>query len=210
MKLTSREKTILLYGVILTCIAGAFLVPILQGTPSFILDIASAFGIAYSDSFYIGIAKLSPISANHYILYLSASIAMGCVMGKTLVSLFILFYDPEETGQSDKLDSIAPYFESIRLRKMWWGWILGITIGFWIALSNDNSKSIAIQTFNSDCRIIAPYIDEQQEEELLSEWSQMKNESDFINLYKKIRSIALKNQQTLSKNHFLEKQIPIN
>ena len=57
-----------------------------------------------------------------------------------------------------------------------------------------------IGDFKQHIRIITPYISEAQKNELISEWSQMRNVEDYNKLYEELLSISKKNEITLYKN----------
>lgn len=58
----------------------------------------------------------------------------------------------------------------------------------------------ATSDFKQHVRIVAPYINEQEEEILLSEWSQMDSLKDYNDIYKKLGTIAEENQLMLKRN----------
>jgi len=59
----------------------------------------------------------------------------------------------------------------------------------------------ATSDFRQHMRIIAPYISDQEEEAIFSEWSQMDTLEDYNNIYKNIIPVAKDQQLLLRRNH---------
>ncbi len=62
-------------------------------------------------------------------------------------------------------------------------WCLAVLAGNYMQLS-------VISSFKRDLRILAPYIDDDHEERLLSEWSQMRSEEDYERIRRALNEIA--------------------
>ena len=56
-------------------------------------------------------------------------------------------------------------------------------------------------SFNQRLRVIAPYIDDQQEELFVSKWSRMSNRKDFELINREIEGIAVQKHLTLPLNY---------
>ncbi|AZN43389.1 hypothetical protein [Paenibacillus albus] len=76
--------------------------------------------------------------------------------------------------------------------------ILGITF----SLVSSFMEHMIISVHQQQMAIIAPYIDEQSEEELRSEWAQMQTKADFDNFNDKISKIAKDNKIKIPSNDF--------
>ena len=59
-----------------------------------------------------------------------------------------------------------------------------------IVIVGNYTQLSLISSFNQHMRILAPYIDEQTEEQIISEWSLMKTEADYDAVYKTLLSPA--------------------
>jgi hypothetical protein len=58
----------------------------------------------------------------------------------------------------------------------------------------------ATSDFKQHVRIVAPYITDQEEEFILSEWSQMDSLDDYNNIYKKLIPISKEHELILKRN----------
>jgi flagellar biosynthesis regulator FlbT len=58
----------------------------------------------------------------------------------------------------------------------------------------------ATSDFKQHVRIVAPYINDQEEEIILSEWSQMDSLVDYNNIYKNLTAIAKEHELVLKRN----------
>jgi hypothetical protein len=89
----------------------------------------------------------------------------------------------------------APLVFLIAKLLIWFYLLFGL-----LFLSGESIVLNATSDFKQHVRIIAPYINEQKEEELLSEWSLMQSADDYNEVYKTIIEIAKDNSLILKKN----------
>ncbi|MGB2985572.1 MAG: hypothetical protein WBE26_06785 [Phycisphaerae bacterium] len=73
-------------------------------------------------------------------------------------------------------------------------------MGVVVVVAGNYTQLSLIGSFNQHMRILAPYLDEQAEEELMSEWSSMRSKADYDSLYEKLHDIVQKNGVELPPN----------
>ncbi len=79
--------------------------------------------------------------------------------------------------------------------------VVVIIFATWLFISHFRHRYInsAITHFQQMCSIVKPYIDQQQEKQIISEFAQIKNKQNYINVIVKLKQLAEKNNLEMPK-----------
>lgn len=167
--------------------------PILDFIGDLFLELLSYTGSKYSDDFYSKIAHLELLDFSFYwiaIIFGGVAFAAGAISLRGFVGLFRKNdFSKKESDDKNKKQRIAFYLLNIFF-----------SIFIILFLSTKVYQLKLISSFKQHMRVIAPYITEQTEEELYSQWSLMSNSNDYDAIYFRLRLIASKNQLELPEN----------
>lgn len=169
--------------------------PILDFIGKNLINILSYCGAKYSDDFYSKISHLELIDFSFYwivIVFWIIGVSTGRIFMKGFISLFKkeeTLEDSDHSKTKTKLQQFAFYCLNL---------FISIFIIFFLSTKIYQLKLIT--SFNQHMRIVAPYVSEQAEEELYSQWSLMNKAEDYTTVYEKLNSIASRNNITLPEN----------
>ena len=158
---------------------------------------ALGFLTDYIDSRYARAAVLQNTTYSYFILsliFVVVAIAWGEISSKISSS----FRGPKEDKPDAEAKPIpiwAPY--AFLFAKLWVWFYLLMALLF---LAGESIVLNATSDFKQHLRIVAPYITDQEEELVLSEWSQMDSLEDYNNIYKKLIPIAKEHELVLRRN----------
>lgn len=171
-----------------------FFQPILDyiGAKALILmDLTSS---KFSDDFYSKISHLELMDYSFYwisIICICISIAVGRI---GISGLFSLVKKEKTTEVTSKTK------ESVSKKVIFFLFCIFICLFGTLFVSTKFYQLSLISSFKQHLRVIAPYISEQEEEELLSKWSLMKNSNDYKAVYADLENIAKQNNILLPSN----------
>ena len=151
----------------------------------------------YIDSRYERAAVLQSTTYSYFILsllFVIAAIAWGEISKKLTAS----FKEADSEKPKEEVKSIPKWvpFALFFTKLVVWFYLLWALL----FLAGESIVLNATSDFKQHVRIVAPYINEQEEEILLSEWSQMDSLKDYNDIYKKLGTIAEENQLMLKRN----------
>ncbi len=160
------------------------------GTHSFLSD--------FIDSRFEKAAILLPTTYSYYILII---VFLIFVLGWSQISSKVSETFKKEVKEKDEIKNskATSKWEYIAFKTV----NVVIWLFFLIALLFISGESIvlsAVSDFSQHNRIIAPYIDDQEEEKIMSKWSQMESLEDYNNIYNQIVDIAKENNLKLKSN----------
>lgn len=158
---------------------------------------AWGFITEYIDSRYERAAVLQGATYSYFILsllFVVAAIAWGEISSKLTASFKVA--DNEESREEVKPTPKWVPFALLFTKLVVWFYLLWALL----FLAGESIVLNATSDFKQHIRIVAPYINEQEEELLLSEWSQMDSLEDYNNIYKKLGTTAEDNQLMLKRN----------
>lgn len=175
-----------------------FIDPIFSFTANLFITVGSNISKTLVDKIYAQAAHLE--TQNHaFILYVILQSIMVVFLAIIIVwMLFDIFKKKRaEVEKAEKVEKILEN-KSVVFVYVFICLILLIMQIFYISVGYAQFRIIS--TFTRQMRVIEPYINEQEEEEIISQWSLMKNKSDYLKIIKKLNTIAEKNNVELPKN----------
>jgi len=190
IKQNSKSITI---GIISSMLFLYLFQPVLDFIGGAFLNLLSYTGSKFVDDFYAKIAHLELLDFSFYwiaIIFGTISLIAGVTSVRGFIKLFIV----EKPSKNIIVNSNKKVYFSFYLMNLF---IFIFTIVF---LSTKIYQLRLITSFKQHMRIVAPYISEQIEEEIYSQWSLMNKEEDYMNVYIKLQTIALKNKLVLPRN----------
>ncbi len=199
MDFLRKHQAAIMVSVISTFLFLYFLQPILEFSGRALMRLMAVLGTKYSDCIYRQVALLTTHEYSFYVLMLAFGFGTAVILGFSTALLRRRFFAPPKKDE-EKARSISRALRLKPLVAINFIFALLLTIGFFIILVGNYTQLSLISSFNQHFQIIAPYIDEQQEEELLSEWSRMTSEEDYNRVYKKIHALAETNSVELPPN----------
>ncbi|GIU52009.1 hypothetical protein TUM4438_43530 [Shewanella sairae] len=149
----------------------------------------------YVDSRYEKAAMLQPTNYSYYILTLFF-VAVTVIWAGTSSRMNLNKPKEKETSNSNKpIPKWAPFLVAF----------INIIVWFWLSfvllfLAGESMVLNATSDYTQHMRIIAPYIDSQKEENILSSWSQMNSIDDYNKIYLELNEIAKENNIVLKRN----------
>ncbi|KGJ91942.1 hypothetical protein [Colwellia psychrerythraea] len=189
-----KNNTAIVVGLITTVVFLYILQPILEFTGSAVLIVSSYLSSAYVDIFFTQIAHLE-IRDFGFFFY---TIMYGLLIGLSIGLIFSKWKRYEKSQSKENAEISA----SAKLRKKITSTIIlsCLLIFGLVQVSTKTYQLSLISSFKQHLRIIAPYIDDQTEELLLSEWSLINSNEDYDSIYFKINNIAKKHKLELPDN----------
>lgn len=169
--------------------SGAALLYLGTGALGFLTD--------YIDSRYARAAVLQNTTYSYFILsliFVVVAVAWSEISSKIASS----FKKPKEKKpniENKPIPKWVPY--AFLFARLWVWFCLLIALLF---LAGESVVLNASSDFKQHLRIVAPYITDQEEELILSEWSQMNSLDDYNDIYKKILPITKEHELVLRRN----------
>ena len=158
---------------------------------------ALGFLTDYIDSRYARAAVLQSTTYSYFILsliFVIVAVGWGEISSKISASL----KGPKEEKDENDIKPIpkwAPYGFIFAKLLVWFCLLLAL-----LFLAGESIVLNATSDFKQHVRIVAPYINDQEEEIILSEWSQMDSLVDYNNIYKNLTAIAKEHELVLKRN----------
>ena len=180
-----KHSTSIIVAILSTMIFLYLLKPILDYIGSVVIQIGTILGAAYVDEIYTQISYLE-IRDQAFLLSLTLH---GSMAAATMMIAVLIWWHPKrinkkptDSDDSPKVSTQTKVSASVILVTV--SLVLTTTIATqWYQLT-------LITSFKQYSRILAPYMTEQQEEELLSQWSLIKSAEDFDLVNEKVHNIA--------------------
>jgi len=188
-----KNSTSIIVGLLTTIVFLYVLQPLLEFVATIVVFIASYVSTAYIDLLFIQIAHLEIMDFGFLFYILLFSLIIGVSLG-LLSSKWRSSRSKGETGEELKESSV------LRKKIISTIFLTVIILFCLVQLSTKAYQLSLISSFKQHVQIIAPYIDEQKEELILSEWSLMKSSSDYDTIYFKLNNIAKINNVKLPEN----------
>ncbi|MBL7136539.1 MAG: hypothetical protein ISS81_08120 [Candidatus Marinimicrobia bacterium] len=194
-----RHQAAIVVSIISTCFVVYFLKPILDLSGRVLMRLMVLLGTKYLDCIYSQVALLTTHEYSFLLLILAMGFGTAFILGLSTALLRHRFFAAAKR-EEDKPGTILKVFRSKFLVAINFALALLVTVGFFIVVVGNYTQLSLISSLNQHFRIIAPYIDEQVEEEILSEWSRMTSKADFDRVYKRIHALAQANGAELPPN----------
>jgi hypothetical protein len=178
-------------GILGTATFLYFIDPIMKFVAEMVIRVYGSISDTFVDSIFAYVSQLETYDYSYYLIHLTLLIAGGYAFGWTAA---IWFKSERKNDDADVTANPLP------------GKILAsvVLIGFAIsALSFAAIRSYQfriLSSFKYHMRIVAPYIDQQQEEMIISRWSLMETEAEFDAIYAYLNEVADKNKIELKEN----------
>ena len=191
-----KNSTSISIGLISAVIFLYILQPMLEFFGNKIVSVGTCLGASYVDEIYAQVSHLEIMDFGFLLFSLFIITPVAFMTGLT-ISLFFKKVDVEKNDVVDKKE-ILP----ITLRKKIL-LILLLLIFHVLLLSIISTKAYQlslVSSFKQHMRVVAPYIEAQEEEILFSKWSLIKNKSDYEEVYFMLENIAEKNDIKLPEN----------
>ena len=191
-----RHQASIIVSVISTCLFLYFLQPILEFTAGYLLGFFSLLGSKYTDRIYTQVAQLETFdySFGVFVIVLGSATAFSIGLSAGLLR--------RRCGTNDKetVEKIQRSSTSKRFLVVVFTSTLLLSLVLALVVVGNYAQLSLISSFNQHMRILAPYLDDQAEEELISEWSSMRSKADYDSLYEKLHQISQKNSVDLPPN----------
>ncbi len=158
---------------------------------------ALGFLTDYIDSRYARAAVLQSTTYSYFILsliFVIVAVGWGELSSKISASLKEEKEEKEE-NEVKPIPKWVPYGFLFAKLLIWFYLFLAL-----LFLAGESIVLNATSDFKQHFRIVAPYITDQEEEVILSEWSQMDSLEDYNNIYKKLIPIAKEHELILKRN----------
>jgi len=170
-----------------------FIVPIFNGIARITVLVASSVSSTYTDRIYAQVAHLETIDF--------AFLVLSTLFGTLAIIMFAMSYFlirfeffPWQKGSDHKkvANSATIVATAIFMALMGLFLIVSSASDYW--------QAQIITSFKRDMRVLAPYLDDDEEERIFSRWSLMKGESDYEKIYNELRNVAEENGIELPEN----------
>ena len=195
-----EQKGGIIGGIVASAIFLYFIQPILEYSSHLLINISNIFGNAFSDRLYQQIAHLETQDNAFILVMVLFGMISGVLFSVGIVLMSANYRAHKKDGANEKEKPKAVKRNSKVLKH-----VLPILIFLLSIFPVISALSIFIQlstisSFKQHIRIIAPYITNQEEEVIISQWSQIRSKSDYQFIYRKLEGIAIKNKVTLPDN----------
>ncbi len=186
-------------GIMASLVVFYFLRPIIDVFLVIIRETARLTSSAYYDRIFVQAAMLEE---RNYAFYVVMLIVMPISVTLFAVSLRYFLGAFRTSPPSHQLPRIATFVRSHRKPVFTFAVVFALAnLVFGAVVMSGNELQLRLMTsFKQHMRILAPYLDESQEELIFSEWSRMQGERDHRQIMVKIASIAETNGVALPGN----------
>ncbi|MBO9492033.1 hypothetical protein J7384_16855 [Endozoicomonas sp. G2_1] len=191
MEFINKNKTAIAVSIISTIVFLYILQPLLEFIGVAFISFASYINTSYVDKIY---AQISHLELLNYGLFFY-TVFSSCLISVLLTTIFAL-WKKEKTTSEDETENNKKSPKLKRLTAL----ALVITTLFILSISTRIYQFSILTSFKQHFRIIAAYIPEQEEENILSQWSLMQSKEDYELVQKKIENIAKDNGIKLPSN----------
>jgi hypothetical protein len=188
-----KNSTSIIVGLVTTIVFLYILQPLLELVGTAVIFLSAYVSSTYIDILFIQIAHMEIMDFGFffYLLFFSGPIGIS-------IGLLLSKWKPYK--EEVKSEKVLNKFSVLR-KKIITTIFLIITILFCLVHISTKAYQLSlISSFKQHMKVIAPYIDEQTEEFIISEWSLMKNSSDYDDVYYKLNKIAKTNNIELPEN----------
>ena len=185
----------IIVAIVSTMIFLYLLQPMLEYVGNIVIQAGSLLSSTYVDEIYTQIAFLEIQDSAFTLLAITFGVLGGIT---TMMAVFIWF--PPKKKNDNISDSSNNTKENLQKKILVTALLASVSLSVIIHVSKDLYQLKVITSFKQHFRILSPYISEQQEEKLLSEWSLMKSSGDYDLIIKKMHNIADENNIVLPDN----------
>ncbi|HCE1609394.1 TPA: hypothetical protein NJY97_004589 [Vibrio parahaemolyticus] len=200
IEMLKQHKAAIYCGIIASLIIIYAIEPLLGWVIEFVSYALSLLGLAYKDRLY---QNLATMESTNYAFLLSVVFVIAPVV---LASLFMLAEHVKNiVSDEDRKTSSSPRKKgSLLLTRrskvvsliMCMFFVVNILVGIDI-IARYQFHWDNLTRFNHHMRIVTPYLEPGEKEMIISDWSRMRNESDYDEIYKSLESIAKANKLIL-------------
>ena len=200
MKIDQQMKMGIISGLAASCLFLWFLEPILRFAGRLVFGAGSFVSQAFIDRLFSQAALLTPPDpALNLEMFLLAFI-------NTSLVYMTFFVFRKHTPSDENIKKTAPSVFSKFARS---GIIIAALLATSLFLTAAILYSTVFQTrlissFKQHMTAIGPYLDSQKEKQLLSQWTQMQSEADYLKLYEELSKIAQENRVKLPNNQVFD------
>ena len=189
-----KHTTSIIVAIISTMLFLYLLQPILEYVGNLVIQLGTYIGAAYVDEIFIQIAHLE-LRDHSFILL---AIIYGALGGTAMMAAIFMWWKPNKTREPNEI--VKKLNTSIKAKLVASLLFLNITLMSIAIISTQVYQLTLITSFKQHIRILAPYMTEQQEEELLSSWSLIQSADDYDLVNKSMHKIAKDNNIELPEN----------
>jgi len=194
--ISANSKSITI-GIISSILFLYLFQPILDFIGENLINLFSYTGAKYSDDFYSKLSHLELLDFSFYWIAIVFGI-IGVSAGKIFIKGFISLFKKEEVLAEEDSDNLKTKTKVQQIIFYCLNLLISIFMIFFLSTKIYQLKLIT--SFKQHMKIVAPYISEQAEEELYSQWSLMNKAKDYTTVYQQLNSIASQNKITLPEN----------
>lgn len=192
-ELIKKHSTNITIGIISTALFLYVLQPIFEYVGNKIIEVGEFLGASYVDEVYAQISHLEIVDFSFFFYVIIHSAVIGGGIGLILA---MWFKKPSRNLEANENDQEQKSKKKITLTVS----LSFVVFAALILTSTKTYQMSAISSFKQHFRIISPYIETQEEQEIMSEWSLMKNKSDYEKVSNKVETIANDNGIKLPEN----------
>ena len=192
-----QNKGAIIAGLIASIIFLYLLNPLLKFISIILFKFFSIFSKSLVNQIF---QQISHLETQDYSFFILSIILIPTL---SFITIFNIFLCKKIFSKRDKLKEKTTKKVSISLKKTA---LISLTLNIILilllitVLSSNFTQLSLISSFKRHFRIIEPYISDQEEEQILSDWSLMKTKDDYDKIYIQIHSIAVNNNIILPKN----------
>jgi hypothetical protein len=183
-------------GILGTATFLYFIDPIMKFVAELVIRTYGAISETFVDSIFAYVSQLETLDYAFYWTYSLFLFIAGVASGGTAAIWFKSQNEDTESDDTGLDDSSNP----ILIKSLISFLLVSIATYMLIFSALRNYQYEMISNFQYHMRIVAPYIDDQQQELLISRWSLMESEDDFDKIYAYLNEIAENNKVELKEN----------
>lgn len=199
MNISRNVKISIIAGLIAMILFVYCVQPFLSLCGKFIINVFSKFSSAYTNSAFKKAASMSP-ERPAFILF---SLSLGLLTGIIIASYVGLLLSFVSWLRKKEILKPKPWTKKSVIKMLilscifliWF--IFAIVAFYW----QEWFQVTIITSFRQHIHTLAPYLSEDEEEIFWSQWAQMRNRTDYEEIYKRLNKIAKKNDIKLPENY---------
>jgi hypothetical protein len=188
-----KNSQTMIVGLLTTIVFLYILQPVLEFTGSAVMFVGSLVSNSYIDMLYSQIAHLEIMSFGFFFFFI-VFVALICI------SVGLIIYQWTNDVAPEKIEKESISKNILRKKVITTLLLLFSAMYFTVQISTKLYQLSLISSFKQHLAIIAPYIDEQKEELILSQWSLIKTNEDYEAVYIKLTDVAKNNKLDLPTN----------
>lgn len=183
-----KHKAAVICGIVSSLIVVYLLDPIFSLLSDIVVGLLSLLGDRFSNQIYRQAAELSTRKYAFSLILMLYGVVMSVLIGGVVGIRVGRSIRNRAENDEETEDGINQHTNKSKRRLKTFGRInsiilVGVLIIFGVVLAGNYKILTLVSDFQHHMNILAPYLDEQIEEEIISEWSLMKSKEDYDILY---------------------------